>query len=67
MKHLARFDCRDSGKLLRVDRPIKGDLVPSDMDDNYAEWQRFDIMLVLESPIGRANTSHSIIPTNTCI
>lgn len=36
----------------REERSVKGDFVPGDVDDDYAESERFEIVLVLESPIG---------------
>ena len=53
MNHLARPDCRDCLEQLREKRSIEGDFVPSHMNDDDTERQCLEIVLVLESPIGR--------------
>jgi len=52
MNHLARPDRRHRREQLRVKGSIESDLVPDDMNNDDAERQRPEIVLVFKSPIG---------------
>ena len=52
MNHIAGLDRRHRLEQLWEERSIESNFVPGHMNDDDAEGQRLEIMLVLESPIG---------------
>jgi len=52
MNHVASLDGRCRIEQLREECSIESDFVPLHMDNDDAERQRLEIVMVLESPIG---------------